>query len=321
MKRTFLALCLSTWTLTAQSIPPNPGDPLPGISPAELEQFQSGRFEFAKDAPASGLNPDNIIKRATTQSCAGCHQQSSIGGSDFTFSANSGRNTSTPLYGAGLIEAIPDDTILALRNRPEALALGIGGRAAMVVDSVTGRLRVGRFGWNAGQATLLDASAANMAAWSGIPENTSRNETPDPNTGLRTIDRLAAFGRYLAPVSRITAGTSTAQGDSIFNAVGCAVCHTRTIFTAPVGSLGPQTINPFSDFLLHNIGTGSSSTEVRTAPLWGARLRKYLLHDGSAATFDDAIRAHRGEATTVRQRFDSLPAANRQAVIEFLKTL
>ncbi len=325
-----LAAYVSAIALCAQSTTVNPGDPLPGLSAEELHLFQSGRAEFLKEVvpsatAAAGEKPR--LARASSLTCSGCHQFSAIGGAEYTFEQNAGRRISTPLFGAGLIEGIPDDAILALQNRPEDLALGIRGRAAMVVDSTTGRLRVGRFGWKAQHATLLDATVENRSIYLGVSESDSRNEIPDPASGLRAIDRLAAFSRLLAPVARITSSAAEIQGRSLFNSIGCANCHRTSITTAPVGTVSGS-ISPFSDFLLHDIGTGdgvaqgaASAGEFRTAPLWGLRLRRMLLHDGSAETPTDAIRAHWGEATVVRQRFDALSVTDRQAVIEFLKTL
>src|SRR6187549_1944231 len=209
MKRYPMILAMGVFALNAQSIP---GDPLPGLSAENLQLFQSGHAEFVKEYPVSARRTIDVAERAEAHSCSGCHQLSNSG-----------------WLGEGLIEGIPDEAILALQNRSEPLALGIRGRAAMAVDSVTGRLRVGRFGWKAQQATLLDASAENLARFIGIPETVSRNEAPDPVTGLRTIDRLAAYSRFLAPVGRMAPGSLAAQGDTLFGGIGCAVCHIRTI--------------------------------------------------------------------------------------------
>jgi CxxC motif-containing protein (DUF1111 family) len=310
--RTILAICLSMSALGAQSVPVNPGDALPNITVVDMELFQAGREEFLKQYST----PSPIKTRADTLTCGGCHHFSAIGGSDNNVPVPGWRAT-TPLFGAGLIEGIPDDAILALQNRPEAVALGVRGRAAMVLDSTTGRVRVGRFGWKGQHATLLDASAEGLSKYIGVPESVYANEVPDPATGLRSIDRLAAFARLLAPVGPSSA--LAAEGGNTFNTIGCSVCHIPAIVTAPPNVPATRIpINPFSDFLLHDVGTGE---EIRTSPLWGLRLRRVLLHDGSAATLEDAIKAHKGEATIVRQRFDALPETARKALIEFLKTL
>jgi len=299
-----LAILVPLGALNAQSFSGSPGDPLPWLTAAELQLFRSGQAEFAKEYPAL-TSGGTATGRASTVTCAGCHQLSisNLGG---------------PLYGAGLIEGIPDELILAQVRRPEALALGIGGRATQVVDSETGRLRVGRFGRRAQFATLLDASADNLARHMGIAETASRSEPPDPATGLRTIDRLAAYAKFLAPVGPAAATADPKPGNTIFDNVGCALCHTRSITTAPAGTLNPIDIHPFSDFLLHDIGTGD---EVRTTPLWGLRLRKNLLSDGSAPDLASAIARHKREATIVRQRYEALTDAQRQALIDYLKTL
>ena len=152
------------------------------------------------------------------------------------------------------------------------------------------------------------------------------------------------------------------RGSGLFESIGCAICHVRTLVTAPAGTvinggtdtvppaLGAKTFHPFGDFLLHNVGTGDgivmtlqehygrramqvtwrnfSRTEygntqykMRTAPLWGVRLRPRLMHDAASLTLRDAVVRHRGEAKAVTDRFLRLSAGEQQAIIEFLKSL
>ena len=126
----------------------------------------------------------------------------------------------------------------------------------------------------------------------------------------------------------------------LFGKVGCAVCHVPTLSTAPAGTtinggkftvppaLGNKTFHPFGDFLLHDVGTGdgieqepAGAAEIRTPALWGLRLRRPLLHDGSAATPAEAIERHGGEAAGVVARFRELAAADRQRLLDFLGSL
>lgn len=140
-------------------------------------------------------------------------------------------------------------------------------------------------------------------------------------------------------------GPITAQvnaGQNVFTAIGCAVCHVASITTATVGTvinqgaftvpaaLGDKIIHPFSDFLLHNIGTGDgivqnggqgTRNQVRTAALWGMGARTRFMHDGGSLTATDAISRHGGQASTSRANFQALSSANQQAVLAFLFSL
>jgi CxxC motif-containing protein (DUF1111 family) len=132
------------------------------------------------------------------------------------------------------------------------------------------------------------------------------------------------------------------RGDPLFSQIGCAVCHTRSLTTAPAGTLinggaftvpaalGNKIIHPFSDFALHNVGTGDgivqnggqgSANQIRTPPLWGVRARNRLMHDGLTVTIFDAIQRHAGQATASRNAFNSLSAGSRSDVIAFVLSL
>jgi CxxC motif-containing protein (DUF1111 family) len=190
------------------------------------------------------------------------------------------------------------------------------------------------------------------------------NNTPD-STGLEDIDRFTRFVRATkAPArDRLLAATPNAmRGSALFDTIGCALCHVRTLTTAPVGTvinggtvtlppaLGDKVFHPFGDFLLHDVGTGDgiavamqehygrkvyqvlwkelmqdsiarARNKMRTAPLWGVRLRARLMHDGASLTLRDAIVRHRGEAYQARQRFRRLAPGAQEAVLAFLKSL
>jgi CxxC motif-containing protein (DUF1111 family) len=131
-------------------------------------------------------------------------------------------------------------------------------------------------------------------------------------------------------------------GQALFNQIGCNVCHVTSISTAPAGTvinggtftvpsaLGSKTIHPYSDFLLHNIGTGDSIVQngpadtahkMRTAPLWGLRTRDRLMHDLLSVTRNDAILRHEGEAWSVTRRYRGLSTTQKQQLITFLNSL
>jgi CxxC motif-containing protein (DUF1111 family) len=261
------------------------------------------------------------------------------------------RRIPIPTFGAGLVEAIPDETLLALADPDDRDGDGISGRAAIVVDVGTGDRRVGRFGWKAQHATLRAFSAdayrnemgitnelfpQELAA--GVPAEQLRLCDPipdpedrvDPRTGLQAIDNFEAFLQLLAPPPRGTITSAVQAGEALFDAIGCSACHVPVLETSP--SRHPlfdrRAVRLFSDLLLHDIGTGdgipqasAQPGEIRTPSLWGLRVRRPVLHDGSASTAEEAIERHRGEAEHVRRRFDQLTSSQRTSLLAFLDSL
>ena len=150
----------------------------------------------------------------------------------------------------------------------------------------------------------------------------------DDGTG---VQRFADFMTLLAPPPRGPVSLEAQVGDGIFTTIGCANCHTRVLVTgnSPVAALSHKEFQPFSDFLLHDMGSlgdgivqgSATARQMRTAPLWGVRTRLRLLHDGRATSLDAAILAHDGQARPARDRFTELDAVARQALIAFLKSL
>jgi CxxC motif-containing protein (DUF1111 family) len=248
------------------------------------------------------------------------------------------KRIATPLFGAGLVDAIADDAILANADPDERDGDGVSGRAAMVDDLASGRRRVGRYGWKAQDASLLSAVARALAVEIGVtnrlfPQEAASGLDPrlvascdtvsDPEDTYdvakrsTSIERLTAFVRQLAPLTPLETGPDAA-GAALFERVGCAACHRPVL----------ADVAAYSDFLLHDIGTGdgvtqgnAGPTEMRTAPLWGLRTRRLLLHDGTALTPAEAVARHRGEADVVRQRYDALTHPERQELLTFLNRL
>ena len=261
------------------------------------------------------------------------------------------RRIPIPTFGAGLVEAIADETLLALADPDDRDGDGISGRAAIVVDVGTGDRRVGRFGWKAQHATLRTFSADAYRNEMGItnelfPLELAAGVTaeqlrlcdpiPDPEdrvnprTGLAAIDNFEAFLRFLAPPPRGAVTAAVLAGEAVFREIGCSACHTPVLETAP--SRHPifdrRAVPLFSDLLLHDIGTGdeipqgaAQPEEIRTPSLWGLRVRRPFLHDGRASTAEAAIGGHRGEAERVRLRFDQLAPPQRASLIAFLDSL
>ena len=256
-----------------------------------------------------------------------------------------------PLFGAGLVEAIPDETLLALEDPFDRNRDGVSGRAARVTDIGTGDSRIGRFGWKAQHATLIafgaDAYRNEMGITNdlfpresafGISDDQMRYCDPfpdpedrrDPRTGRRGIDNFESFMRLLAPVPRSHVDAGTREGERVFAAIGCATCHVPALETGPSSNpLFHRTrVELSSDLLLHDVGTGdgiqqaeAAANEIRTPALWGLRFRRPLLHDGSAATVVEAVRRHAGEAALARRGFDQLSAEDRDRLLLFLRSL
>jgi CxxC motif-containing protein (DUF1111 family) len=379
---------LTSALLVAQTRVPVPGDPIPGVTPIEFEEFRVGLEDFLEVESASeGLGP-----AFNGTSCAVCHSVPAVGGASAIAEIRAGRRgprgefialdetgeslfhlfslpshgcqpiipaeatiiarrMPIPLFGAGLIEAIPDETLLALDDPADRNRDGVSGRAAIVVDRATGERRVGRFGWKAQHATLLAFSADAYRNEMGITNDLFREESAygiskermrlcdpipepedvrDPRTGRRGIDNFASFMKFLGPLGRGPLDESTRIGEQVFGAIGCAACHTPSLTTGPSSNplFNRQMVPLFSDLLLHDVGTGDGieqasggPEEIRTPALWGVRFRRPLLHDGSAATIDDAVRRHAGEAELARRGFEQTSESDRAALIAFLKSL
>ncbi len=261
------------------------------------------------------------------------------------------RRIPIPVFGAGLVEAIPDDAIEAQADPSDRDRDGISGRAALVRDLVTGEMRVGRFGWKAQHATLKAFSADAYRGEMGITNEILPTElavgisdeklrlcdpTPDPEdqpdrrTGLSALDNFEAFMKFLAPPSRDLSRGAIVEGEQVFTAIGCASCHTPQFTTGPSANpvFDRRPVRLFADLLLHDVGTGdgigqeaAQPNEIRTPALWGLRFRPILLHDGSAATVDDAIARHAGEAEAAKVRHEHLSETQRAALRAFLTSL
>jgi CxxC motif-containing protein (DUF1111 family) len=255
------------------------------------------------------------------------------------------------VFGDGLIEAIPDDAIRALEDPFDRNGDGVDGRAAIVTDVATGERRVGRFGWKAQHATLLAFSADAYRNEMGItndlfPQELALGVTPDrmrlcdpiadvedkrdPSTRRRGIDNFTSFMTFLAPPDRAPATDQSGAGEQIFAAIECTTCHVPSLTTGPSANplFDRQRVPLFSDLLLHDIGTGdgirqgmATGEEIRTPALWGLRLRRPFLHDGSAPTIEEAIARHRNEAERSRRAADRLDDAQRSALLAFLRSL
>ena len=266
---------------------------------------------------------------------------------------------STNTLGDGYVEAIPNEILLAIRAaQPSSI------RGTIVVAPVleaNSAARVGRFGWKSQHASLQSFAADAYLNEMGITsplfpeENTSSgtfvgfgtpfDPTPEPEDDG---DDVLAFANFMRATKAPPRGPITGEvlaGEQLFRRVGCSGCHVSSIRTARAGTvinggaytvpaaLGNMLIHPYSDFLLHNIGTGdgipvlpdpgyaSTAAQIRTAPLWGLRTRNRLMHDGLTFTLQDAISRHTVQADSSRRAFKALSAPEQAQVLAFLNSL
>ena len=259
-----------------------------------------------------------------------------------------------PMIGLGLLEAIADADLLAQADPDDSNGDGISGRANQVWDDARGLSVLGRFGWKAGQPTLNQQNAHAFAGDMGL--TTSLLPADDctsaqaacqqmPNGGSPEVsDNILAsvlfYSRNLAvPQRRQVDAPQVLKGRALFHQAGCASCHTPKFITradAAEPELASQTIRPYSDLLLHDMGPGladqrpeflASGQEWRTPPLWGIGLTQQVsghtqfLHDGRARNLLEAIFWHGGEAQAARDAVSHFSRDEREALLAFLNSL
>ena len=265
--------------------------------------------------------------------------------------------TSLSVLGDGFVEAIDSNTLVAIANSQPA---GLRGTFIQVpVGEAGGALRGGRFGWKNQHASLVSFAADAYLNEMGITsplqpaENTSNgnsvaafDQVADPeDVDGADVEEFANFMRATKapPRDAVLAATADAvAGSQIFDSIGCGTCHVRNIVTAPPGTvinggaltvhvaLGNKRIHPFSDFLMHNVGTGDgivqnggqgTRNQLRTPALWGLRSKGRLMHDGESLTRNDAILRHGGQASGVRNNYNLLSTTQKNQLITFLNSL
>ena len=260
-----------------------------------------------------------------------------------------------PVFGLGLIENIPVETILSYTDEDDADGDSISGRPNWVtppdyvpmteIGGGPGE-QFGRFSRKAQVSSLVQQVAEAFQQDIGITNGFIPNEhyhtgdtVPDPEIDESTVMETIVFLRLLAPAPRGEITPEVERGDTLFGEIGCASCHVPTMKTgpSPIAALNEVDVHLYSDLLLHDMGEeladnrpdgAATGREWRTAPLWGTRLvaeflggTPFFLHDGRATTLEGAIRAHGGEAQKTKEAFFNLSEADRQAVIAFLESL
>ncbi len=248
--------------------------------------------------------------------------------------------TAPVIFGRGLLDLVPDSEILAYADPDDRNHDGISGRPNRFVDG-----RIGRFGRKAFVPTLDEFNAGAFVAEMGVTDPAQPTEeniggkpipagvdpVPEPEITQEQLDRVNDFVRFLAPPTPTKLDRDGRRGRALFTQIGCAACHLPTLRTgpSPVPALSRKEFAAFTDLLLHDMGEGladiclglATPAEFRTEPLLDLRDAKHFLHDGRAATLEQAIELHGGEAAAARDRFKGLPAADRAALIAFLKSL
>ena len=255
------------------------------------------------------------------------------------------------VFGLGLLEAIPENAILAYADEADIDGDGISGKPNYVWDVVAQRYALGRFGWKANQPTLLQQVAAaynddmgittslfSVENSAGQSQLTEHSVTPEVSDEI--LEVVTFYVQTLAvPARRNVDDPQVKLGEQLFAEAQCASCHIPTLRTgvlAGVPSVSNQTIHPYTDLLLHDMGPGladnrpdfhASGSEWRTPPLWGIGLVKRVnghtnsLHDGRARDLMEAILWHGGEAEASRQAVEQMSKAERDALIAFLESL
>jgi CxxC motif-containing protein (DUF1111 family) len=252
---------------------------------------------------------------------------------------------SSSIRGLGYVDAVPDSTWFDIAAAEWAGDPSTAGQLQLVFDEVDTRFVVGKFGWKAQVPTLRDFAGDAMLNEMGITNPLFRDEVcpqgncdalgfnpaPALNDDGRDIDAMTNFMTMLAAPVRGEITEDVLAGEQVFHAIGCAACHRASIQTgpSPIRAFDRVVFSPYSDFLLHDMGSlgdgisqgMASGRQMRTAPLWGTRNANRFLHDGSATTVEDAIRRHDGQGRAARERFDALDDEKRARLVTFVRSL
>lgn len=371
------------------------GDPLPGLTKEQLARFRVGKEGFeAEEADADGIGPvfngrscvechagppaggsRNVLSTRIGTTRDGrfdpllefggptLQTQGIVGLKGFQFRGEVvpkqativAKRRSNPLFGFGLVDAVPDQSFWIEAVRQHVLTPGTAGRPNLVRDLRAGGWRVGKFGWKAGIADVFTFSADaykdemvitvpgflpdeddRMISEENPPQGNERllrfNPVASPNEG--DADDVIGFNdfiTFLAPPPQKPLNATGRQGKAVFGQIGCANCHQPTMRTGPneVKALDRVTFHPYSDFLLHDMGKlgdgieqgWGTGKEMRTAPLWGLRELPFFLHDGRAKTVKEAIQLHDGQGRKARDRYTDLPESEKRALLDFLNSI
>jgi len=344
--------CISCHARNGRAIPPAVGQSLDQylVKVGDANGFPDPNLGSVLQPQVTSGSPEGGV------SISGWTENNGLRSPNYSFT---GSNTPTnysariapQLVGMGLLEAIDEADIQVLADPNDSNSDGISGRVHLVTDAETNQTRIGRFGWKASQATLKQQVAAALNTDVGVMTSI----LPNPDCGAQQtncgatgseladehLDNLTAYIALLGLSARRDLNDAQAlQGEALFNTTGCNSCHIDSGFQTsqyhPHAELRDQTIYPYTDMLLHDMGPGLASNlpegdaagaEWRTAPLWNIGLTSGVsggegyLHDGRARTLDEAIRWHGGEADASRLNYEALSQSDKDALIRFLESL
>jgi len=323
---------------------------------SQITELRKGRFDgfTFTDSPGGSLNNDRAVDASI---------QERVLGADNVVDLRSSLN----ILGDGFVEAIPDSFFTTTQANQQA-QLGVGGTIIRVPvgEAAAGTTRIARFGWKNQHASLLSFAADAYLNEMGITsplqpkENTTNgvvipaqfDHKADPEDAGTTADPfgtdVGAFTRFMrstkapAPDAAVANTSDVLAGKSLFTQIGCSICHVASITTSPGGTvinggkytipaaIGDKIIHPYSDFMLHDVGTGDgivqnggqgTRTKMRTPPLWGLRTHDLLMHDLLSVTRDDAINRHFGEANPVINNYLNLSVTQKNQLIAFINSI
>ncbi|WP_233501620.1 di-heme oxidoreductase family protein [Acaryochloris thomasi] len=244
-----------------------------------------------------------------------------------------------PVFGLGLLEAVPEKNILALADPKDSNNDGISGRPNQVWDMEQKKITLGRFGLKANQPNLLQQSAAAYFNDMGVTNPLFLEADGSSDIDAQTLKAAAVYAQTLAvPARTLIKDQKVKRGEQLFTKANCASCHISELRTGQheYAELENQTIHPYTDMLLHDMGAGladnrpdfeATGSEWRTSPLWGIGVTQTVLpyssylHDGRARTLEEAILWHGGEAQSAQQTFMAMAEEDRDALVRFLHSL
>ena len=330
-------------------------NPVTGSS-SQITELRVGRFDGTTftDRPGGSLNNDRAIDASIQERVAGADNVR-----DF--------RSSLSILGDAYVEALPDSFFTSNQTN-QINQLGVGGQIIRVPvsEAAAGTTRIGRFGWKNQHASLMSFAAdaylnemgitsplqptekvsnlGNSASFDHVADPEDHATASDPNGA--DIGSFTRFMRSLKPPPQDPAFINTSDaiaGKALFHSIGCDLCHIATATTVAAGTvingttytvpaaIGSKNIHPYSDFLLHDVGTGdgivqnggqSTMFKLRTPPLWGLRTRDRLMHDTVSFTRDDAIQRHTNEAEPVIENYVfGLSTTQKNQLITFINAL
>ena len=340
--------CIACHARNGRALPPAVGQPLSQyvVKVGDANGFPDPNLGAVLQPQVTSGTPEGSV------TLSGWTENNGLRTPTYSFSGSNIPTNYSPriapqLVGMGLLEAIDEADIQALADENDSNGDGISGRVHLVTDAVTSETRVGRFGWKASQPSLKQQVAAALNTDVGVMTSV----LPSPDCGAQQsncgqagseladvhLDNLTAYVALLGLSARRDLSDATAlQGEALFGSSGCNGCHVDTFQTSPYhphAELRDQTIHPYTDMLLHDMGPGLASnlaegdaagSEWRTAPLWNIGLTggvsggEGYLHDGRARTLHEAIMWHGGEADAARLNYEALSQAEKDALIAFL---